>query len=147
MDLRRSGTMNRGLDVPPWPWYVMLSSWAGTGRLGVLLVQFWPPTTTQSMRAHPCLLSPPSLAITQPTNPKSPAPPMHPTHPGGMIHPSYNQHAAGAAGSALCIGASPLLPSSIMPHPSRLPTGTTYGPKHAAEGLCPPPPPCGATMV
>ena len=49
VDLRRSGTMNRGLDAPPRPWYVPVSPWAGPCRLGVLLVQFWPPTPTYSM--------------------------------------------------------------------------------------------------
>ena len=36
----RSGSMNRGLDAPPRPWYVPVSPWAGPSRLGVLMVLF-----------------------------------------------------------------------------------------------------------
>ena len=71
----RSGSMNRGLDAPPRPWYVLVLPWAGPGRLRVLLVQYWPPTTTQSM-ATTTHNHPPSPTITYlhppPPTPKGP---------------------------------------------------------------------------
>ena len=97
VDLRRSGTMNRGLDAPPRPWYVPVSPWAGRSRLGVLMVLFWPLTTTYSMPITTPLtsLSPHPPSSSPHPHPPPKAAPMHPTRPGAMVHHRYNHHARG----------------------------------------------------
>ena len=124
VDLRRSGTMNRGLGAPPRPWYVPVSPWAGPSRLGVLMVLFWPLTTTYSMPItthsdHPLSPHPPSPH----PHPPPKAAPRHPTRPGAMVHHRYNHHARGT-------GVAPFMTTLGAPAPLPSTPTNLYPPTH-----------------
>ena len=141
VDLRRSVTMNRGLDAPPRTWYVPVLPWAGPGRLGSLVVLFWPLTTTYSMplttHSHPPL-SPSPTFTPPPLTPKgfTDAPHALWHHGPSQVQPPC----AGDGGGALYDDAggarSPTL-ASRPPTFTHLPTGD-MAKNTLLRGLCPP---------